>query len=272
MIDVNASLGHWPFWQLKHNTPTGLLKLMDSMGIRSAVVAPFEGLLYKDVQVANRRLHREISRYRRRLLPFSVINPKFPDWRRDLNQCTKELKTGGIRLFPSYHGYEISDSCCKELLAELQQRDLPVQIAPVIEDPRMHHPRVAVPAANIEALPQLVKEFPKVRIAVLNTKTFQFMPGNIPSRNTKVLREADNFFTDIAWTDGFAGVDELIKLVGLKGVIFGTNAPLLLPLSAVYKLKEATLSKAALNAITNKNALKFLGSSGKIFKTSAAHK
>ena len=39
IIDVNASLGHFAFRRLRHNTSDGLLRLMDSRKIDRAVVA-----------------------------------------------------------------------------------------------------------------------------------------------------------------------------------------------------------------------------------------
>ena len=39
IIDVNASLGHYPFRRLRHNTADTLVALMDRNGIDRAVVS-----------------------------------------------------------------------------------------------------------------------------------------------------------------------------------------------------------------------------------------
>jgi len=254
MIDVNASLGNWPFGKVKHNSPAGLLKTMDKLGIRAACVAPLEGLFYKDVQAANRQMHRLVQRHRRRLLPFSVINPKFPDWQHDLDECVNELKTVGVRLLPSYHCYELTDSCCLELLGRLEAMKAPAQITAVASDPRMHHPRAVVPAADVRVLGKLIRRFAELRVCLLNVN------GAVPPwRRSDTFKKADNFFIDIAFADGVGCVDEMVERYGIESVVFGTNAPLLLTLSSVYKLKESSLDKSQLHSITRHNALRWLG-------------
>lgn len=254
MIDVNASLGHWPFGLLRGNTPAGLLRLLGSAGIRQACVAPLEGLLYHDIQVANRRMHRAVARHRGQLLPLSVINPAFPGWRDDLAECRRDLRTAGVRLFPGYHGYRIDEECCGQLFAELERARLPVQIAPVVADPRMHHPRVHVPAADLSALHEELRRFRTLRVLLLNVRE------NDPAlREAALFRSHANLFTDIAWVDGVARVEELVDRLGIDRVVLGTNAPLMLPLSAIYKLRECDLTRRQRERLTRTNALRWLG-------------
>ncbi len=254
MIDVNASLGQWPFGKLRYNTPSSLLKLMDSVGIDQACVAPIEGLLYGDVQLANRQMHRAVRQYRQRLLPFSVINPSLPGWKEDLEECDKVLNTVGIRLFPSYHGYRISDKLCLELFDQLQRRNLPVQIAPVVSDPRTDHPQVAIRPAKLDAVPQLPAMFPALRLALINVNMTVKLFAN-----PKHLRRVGSVFFDIAWAEGVCCIQTLIETFGVDKILFGTNAPLMIPLAAVYKLQEADLNRSQQAAITRTNALAFLG-------------
>ena len=254
IIDINSSLGNWPFNKVKHNTPVGMMKLMDSTGIHQACVAALEGLFYTDVQVANRHLHRGVKRFRDRLLPFSVINPDFPGWRDDLAQCDEEFRTVGLRLYPGYHNYGLDDLCCVELFAEAQQRKLPVQIVPEVSDRRMHHPCLAVGQVDLTTLPRVLREFPTLRTALLNIKVFR-----PTAKSFSWVSKIPLLFMDIAWLDGVAVVDDLVKAVGIDRVLFGTNAPLMIPLSSVYKLREASLDRHGMAAITERNAKRFLG-------------
>src|SRR2546423_12597361 len=48
IIDVNASLGHYAFRALRHNTAATLLELMDRNGIVKAVVSSLPALFYRD--------------------------------------------------------------------------------------------------------------------------------------------------------------------------------------------------------------------------------
>jgi uncharacterized protein len=251
MIDVNISLGGWAFGELKYNTPGSMSVLMKSLGIDLACVSPLEAVLYHDVQTANQKLYRSIRRYRNRFLPFYVINPNYPGWENDLEECVNDLGAAGVRLLPNYHGYDIGDECCFSLLRKAGSYKLPVQIAPQVSDHRMHHPRVYVPPASLETLSDILNEFPKVRIAVIN-----FNGYGIPKREK--IRNAKNFFLDISWADGLAAVGDLADIFGVDKLLFGTNAPLMIPVSSFNKLKETDMSKKDIRKITRDNALRFL--------------
>lgn len=255
MIDANASLGEWPFGALEHSTPPSLLKWLGATGIRQACVGPLEAVLYKDVQQANARLHKAVGPYRDRLLPFCVIDPSYPDWQGDLAQCRQEWDTAGVRLLPSYHGYRITDACCRELFEVLQEAQLPVQIAPVISDPRMHHPRAHVPAASLDGVLDIVRQFPRLNVALLNVRV-EVEPA---LKDAAAVRGCPNLFFDIAWVDGVGQVGALVEKFGDEHVLLGTNAPLMIPVSAVYKLREADIAEAQLARITRGNAVRFLG-------------
>jgi hypothetical protein len=255
MIDVNASLGEWPFGPLRHNTPPTLLKWLGTAGITQACVAPLEGLFYRDVQQANAKLHKAVGPHGDRLLPFCVIDPSGPDWQGDLRQCREQWRTAGVRLFPSYHGYRISDACCTELFEALQEAELPVQIAPVISDPRMHHPRAHVLPAGLDGLLDVVRRFPRLNVALLNVRV-----ENEPAlKDAAAVRACENLFFDIAWVDGVGQVGTLVERFGEGHLLLGSNAPLMIPAAAVYKLREADLSRGQLERITRGNAVRFLG-------------
>ena len=255
MIDINASLGEWPFGHLQHNTPPTLLKWLSAAGIQQACVASLEALFYKDIQQANAKLHKAVRSHRDRLLPFCAIDPSYPDWRSDLEECRTQWQTAGVRLFPSYHRYRITDSCCLELFEVLQEAGLPVQIAPVVSDPRMHHPLAHVPAASLDGLLDPLRRFPRLNVALLNVR----VEVEQALKDTAAVRACPNLFLDIAWVDGVSQVSTLIDKFGEDHFLLGTNAPLMVPTSAVYKLRETDLSEQQRARITYGNALRFLG-------------
>ena len=73
------------------------------------------------------------------------------------------------------------------------------------------------------------------------------------------MKRSGNLFFDIAWVDGVCCIDELAGRFGVDAMLLGTNAPLLEPVSALYKLKESSLRAGDLRRITRTNALRFLG-------------
>lgn len=116
LIDVNTYIGHWPFRQLRHHTATGLLKRMDQHGIDQAVVGSIHGIFYKNAHPANEELAKAVRRHRDRLIPFATLNPVYPGWEDDLRRSAEDLELGGIRLYPQYHGYRLTDQAGLELV------------------------------------------------------------------------------------------------------------------------------------------------------------
>ena len=51
-IDIHASVGHWPFRQLRGNDCAGLLAELDRRGIDQALVANLHGVFYMNAQAA----------------------------------------------------------------------------------------------------------------------------------------------------------------------------------------------------------------------------
>src|SRR5690554_1232040 len=91
-IDINAYVGHWPFKQMKHNTCQALLERMDQFGVDVSMVANLNGIFYKNTQAANLELYEEAKANDPngdRLVLFSIINPIYPAWRNDLQECAR---------------------------------------------------------------------------------------------------------------------------------------------------------------------------------------
>ena len=120
IVDVNAYLGHFAFRRLRHNTAASLLALMDSKKIDKAVVSSADAITYRNAQAGNEEVAAETSGHRDRLIPFAVINPFYAGWRDDLKICREEFGMTGLRLYPKWHNYRLSDPCCRELVADLQ--------------------------------------------------------------------------------------------------------------------------------------------------------
>ena len=75
IVDTNAYLGFFAFRQLRHNTASELLRLMDEKGIDKAVVSSASAITYRNTQPANEELAAAVKGHRDRMIPFAVINP-----------------------------------------------------------------------------------------------------------------------------------------------------------------------------------------------------
>jgi hypothetical protein len=253
MIDANVYLSRWPFRRLPGDEPSALAAKLARDGIMQAWAGSFDALFHRDIEGVNRRLVEDCKTHGPRLLaPFGSVNLTLPDWQEDLRRCHEVFRMAGIRLHPNYHGYTLDHPSFATLLEQAARRGLAVQLALSMEDERSQHPLFRVPHVDFRPLIELVKNLPKLRLMILNA--FRAMRPDQASS----LASAGKVWFDIAMLEGAAGVANLIKLIGVDRVVFGSFFPMFHLESALLKLRESDLGGAELARITTGNARDFL--------------
>ena len=255
LIDVNAYLGHWPFRQLRHNTASALLRLMDRKGIDRALVSSASAILYKNPQTANEELARQTRRHRDRLTPLAVINPAYADWEYDLCACADDLGCRGLRLYPAYHNYALSDSCCDELVSAAAERGLPVSIPIRATDSRQRHWLIDVPDVSLDAIAALVRRHAKARFILVNG--LGFSRSALGSADSGLPR---NYLIGISRLSAVlrSEIRQLLDALGPRQLAFGTGMPFKYPDPALVKLEVLDATRAEKERIRWRNAAKWL--------------
>ncbi|WP_248906005.1 amidohydrolase family protein [Halocatena marina] len=141
VVDVNAFVGNYPFSPLDAST-TDLIALMDEKGVDKAIVTSIDSVMYRNCHSGNIELAEKIRGHEDRLIPFATINPTYPAWEQDLNQCLDELGMKGVKLLPAYHDYDLNDPGIVALLNHCADRDVPVTFVATLEDQRKRHPLI----------------------------------------------------------------------------------------------------------------------------------
>lgn len=228
LIDINAYIGHWPFRRLQGNTLRSLLERMNRFGVEKSIVSNINGIFYKVPDFANRELHEAINSDRRfgdRFIPFAVLNPAVPWWERALEEAHEEMGMRGVRLYPLYHEYELTDSRCVALVRAARDRGLPVAIPQRMIDIRMRSWLDVDRQLDYEDIAALVREVPDARYMMLDTR---YQAGE---RAEKTLQQADILFdstrasgTPITGLNG-ASLPYLHETFGLEKIAFGTGTP-----------------------------------------------
>lgn len=235
-IDANVTLFQWPGRRLASDEPVALAGHLKRHGVSQAWAGSFEGLVQRDVRAVNSRLAEACQASRGRLLPFGTVNPTLPDWEADLRQCEETFRMPGIRLYPNYHGYELSDPRFRRLLGLAVERRLLVQIVCLIEDTRTQNALLSVPDVDVAPLPAALAAAPGARVLLLNSgklvETAAFRP----------LAELSSVFVDTARVETVGGVGRLIRRLAPGRVVFGSHAPFFHLEAAVIKIFEAELS------------------------------
>lgn len=265
LIDSNAYIGHWPFMQLKYNTCEALGKRMDKFLVDLSVISNLNGIFYKNTQSANQELYdaiRSSGKYHDRFLPFAVINPIYTGWRHDLDTCIKKLGMKGIRLYPQYHDYAITDPSLIELVKRARDINIPVTFCYRMVDSRqrswMDLDNVAYtpkPEWTLKNIFPIIRAVPDAKYMILN------------AANSMQLDEADEALFKKAKvlidTSGriLTDLGKLLQTQGRERFAFGTHSPVLDYLTALLRiesLRDNEADAATKELLRSGNAMKFL--------------
>ena len=247
MIDCNGFFGAWPYWDVAHRTPEGLLELMDRNQIDMLAVCSTRSV-FSDWRLGNEEAIDLSIKHPKRFLPFVSLSPILPksDLVRYLTEC-KQRKVKGIRLYPQHQGYSLTlNSAASTILETAQDLKLPV-VLPV---------RVimnwGLPELDAGTIETIVSRYPKLSFILSGVNYGETL------WTFDLMNRFHNVSLEISGMQGFRAVDGCLKAVGSERVLFGTGLPLLYPACSVQKIEVATLTREQRYAISEGNARRLL--------------
>jgi len=249
LIDVNVSLGPWPFWKFQEDSPEKLSKHLKSEEISLALVSSLETVFYPDPQLGNRDLFIKLKPYPN-LIPIIVSNPSLSSWKEMLEKYDNLYKIKAVKILPNYHNYSVSSSFVSDLMKELNKRKIPLIIQMRLEDERNQYPLLKVRGVRIEEIINLAKSFPNVPIITL-CPYFQ--------EAISLVKESPNIYIDISFIERLNTLKTLLEKVPGERVLFGSHTPFLYTRSAVMKVKTADIPEKDREAIASGNICRILG-------------
>jgi uncharacterized protein len=265
LIDINAHVGHWPFMQLKYNSCEALAHRMDRFGVDVSVISNLNGIFYKNTQSANQELYQEIkslSRNRDRFVPFAVINPIYAGWRQDLETSISKLGMQGIRLYPKYHDYEMTNPSLIELVKRARDRDLAVAFPFRMVDSRQRSWMDIDYVTNtpkeewaLRDIFPIIKEVPDAKYLILNVANSM----KLDEADDALFKKADVLIDTSGRT--LTDLGALLKTQGKERFAFGTHSPILDYLTGqlrIESLRESEADTATKELLRSGNAKKFL--------------
>ena len=259
IVDFFTGIGHWPFRKLRHAAVNELMALLNSERIDRAVVYSISAILAKDCMDGNREVEEAAQAHPAVIIPFACINPAFPGWETDFAECFETMGFKGLRLFPTYHGYDLGDRCFLDIVHAAEEARLPVVLTVRVEDERQHHWLVKVPPLDITAAAGVIADFSGVRF-VLSGATY---PEPLSAK--RVLAQRGNWHSDIARMQGRhdnpGPVEVIVRAVddfGAKRMLFGSNAPFQYVSSSLLKIRRASISEDERKLILSGNAMRVL--------------
>ncbi|MEK6479362.1 amidohydrolase family protein [Catalinimonas sp. 4WD22] len=237
LVDTNAYVGHWPFRHREYNSCTSLLGRMNQFGVDVSVVSNMNGVFYKNTQTANEELYEELKskqEFQERFIPFAVINPIYSGWKDDFKVSTQQMGMRGIRMFPKYHGYDLTNPACVELVKMARDRDLPVAFSLRMVDSRpsswLDLERKTEWALK-DVLP-IIREVPDAKYMIVN------VAGStaLNEEETELIRNA-NVIMDTSGR-GINRIVSLLDTLGKDKLAFGTHSPILDYLTGLLRIES----------------------------------
>jgi uncharacterized protein len=255
IIDVNAYLGPFAFRSLRHNTAVGLLALMDRAGIGRAVVSSAAAITYRNPQPGNEEVAAQISSHQNRLTGFAVLNPAYAGWRDDLTICHRQFGMRGIRLYPRWHNYRLTDPACQELVHAATELRMAISIPLRVEDRRQSSWLVDIPDVDREEIAKLVAACPRARFILVNGSGFVASPLGRKNNGLPANYLID---TSLLTAELSNEIGQLIENLGDERVVFGTGIPFHYPGPAFAKLQVLDRPEAVKEKIRWQNVASFL--------------
>lgn len=259
LIDGNSYIGHWPFLQLKYNNLPALTERMNEFGTDTSVISSLNGIFYKNTQFANEELFDEIrakKSYQQRFIPFAVINPIYNGWRNDFETSVTKLGMKGIRLHPIYHGYELDNPACVELVKMARDRDIPIAFSLRMVDSRPSSWLDVEKEWTLTDVMPIIRAVPDAKFMILNLA------------NSVVLNEKDTELVKrskvIMDTSGrnLTDLGGVLKTFGKEKFCFGTHSPVFdyaTGLLRIESLRADEADESTKEMLRSGNLKKFLG-------------
>ncbi len=254
IIDINATLGHYPFRQLAATTPAAMTQLMDRWNIDRVLVSSLHAVFYRDAQRGNLELFDHLSAYPERLMGVATINPKYVGWLKDLETCCDHQQIKAVTLVPAHHGYSLNDPFAQEAIKEIAKRDLPLLLTQRFEDRRQRHHWDVAEDLEQAAVLELARQHPELRIILSNWIALDGAKLTAAGLKGRVLIDFARLHVLL-----HGDVGKLIDALGVESIAFGSHMPFDYTAAALVKLANLdTLSKSDQEKIAWQNAARFL--------------
>lgn len=244
LVDISGYTGHWPFRNLRGNTLLDLVTRMNRFGVDKTIISNLNGIFYVDAQIGNEELYDELSStdiFKDRIIPFATINPILPWWRESLKVCHEEYGMKGIRIYPVYHDYKLTDDSCIEMVEAARDRGMPVAIALRMTDLRERSWLDVDKALDYNDIADLLREVPDAQLMVLDARVTDDQ-RETSSESLGILKRADVLF-DTSRGSGVPvkgpnseSLRYLLTNFGAERIAFGTETPFVDYCSPFFRL------------------------------------
>lgn len=247
LVDVNTSLGVWPFQRFAIDSARELADHQEAQGISASLVSHLGTVFYPDPNVYNLELIDALAPHDE-LHAVPVINPHLNRWEDDFERYFDQADIKAVKFMPSFHNYRIYSKPVFKLIEEASVRGARVLLQMRYEDERDRYFALNIDGPKTTQVLKLARRFPDTDLVALNC----YLP-----EVKEMGPEADNLLFDIAFAEWMYTMGEMRSVVPVDRIFFGSHTPMLTTRSAVMKLMDSTLEDQEKDAIGRENAMRF---------------
>ena len=248
-FDVLGYFGTWPYWPLRHGSPDEILRLMDRYGIERLVLGSLRAI-FSDGEEGNEEVRRAARRHPDRFRVAVTINPVMGrDHLTRLEDYRQDDLVVGVRLYPIYHDYELTDGgdVLQALLARIAEARWPVFI------PLRLMMNWVLPVLPIAQVAGLLARFPHLTL-ILGGVNYGELKHALP-----LLRAHPHVFLETSCLQLRGALEHVAADIGAERLLFGTGLPLQNPGCEIAKIAHADLSEMERAQIFAENAIRLFG-------------
>jgi uncharacterized protein len=255
-IDTSVFIGHWPFHRIPGSQAQEVLESLDDSNTELALITPLNSVFYKDPNEGFEELLEVIAGFKKAgKIKFTlVINPALPYWRNDYNNYLGMKNVAGIRLFPGYHGYALSDKACIDLAEAAATDGMPVFLNIKLQDARIRHSLDISEDVTLDDAVELARKCTNTKICLSQVKSWDLL------EMVEVFNDCKNLHFDTAMCVADDFVEQIAENTLIDRTIYGSSRPFMNAASTLEPLVRASVAEEMIEKICKSNAVEFLGS------------
>ena len=248
IIDATCFTGRWPFRKLGKPAIDDLVQDHAKNGITAGVVSSLESIFYNDPMEGDEALAKNLPKGYKQAV---THNPFISYAVKEISK--NPLDAVAVRLFPSYHGYNLSDGAVREFCRSAASAGLIVYIVCRMDDVRMDY-----------IFKQQVPSFGDVTALALSVPECKFVLSGMRldevCRAAKEIMQCVNLYVDTAYANvpTFA-YDAIVAALPAERILFATHYPMNCLESNRVALDYSTIDDNAKDTLLHGNAEKLFG-------------
>ncbi len=233
IIDTNAYVGDWPYWNIQRRTPKAILRSADENGIAELWITSLRAVLLDWVE-GNEETYNLCADAQDRLRPVITVSPFWvDDVRSYLDTCARRGMVA-LRLFPVFHGYALGEyDAFLSILRWADDRRIPI-----IYSVRLFM-NWGIRAAAVSGVELIARHAPHCPTILSGVNWGEIM------ETLTLVERFENLHFDVSCMALRRGIELLLKTAGPERVLFGSGLPFQSPESILGHLEPACLPVSA---------------------------